>query len=509
LLRIVIAALLVVLGCDRGPEVVTLRDELQHRLDDGFEDGVFRVSSFDRIGSGPFREPESGASGVFIYYVADLELLRDYSLTSWQGLNLGTLAFVVGATRSGIEGFTPNNSAGDVLRVQGRLSYQWVDGAWRIHDEATPPERESVARTAPVGSGPRAVMRSVRGLIERKAEVQRGTLDEAIVHELRRAVSEIDLRIAQSEGRLTLGTGPAPGMYHEFGSAFARYATELGFSVSSFATQGSDENGERIQVGDFDFGLIQSDVAEVHYMGWAEQDQIARRSLRAMASLWPEAVHVVTIEGTGIEAFQDLRGKRVAVGHDDSGSRFNAIRIGRVAGFDAVDFESIYELPLAESIARLESGELDAFFATEGFPAPALQALAKRRRDVRFLSIDAEVVATLSKAYFAYYPLTLPARTYPGQTEPVHTLGTTAVLATHRDTPDEAVERMLDLVLDSADALSRSYYRAGFISQETMRLGIDVPLHPAAEAFYAKREQEKAETEAREEEPPEAAPAEP
>ena len=43
------------------------------------------------------------------------------------------------------------------------------------------------------------------------------------------------------------------------------------------------------------------------------------------------------------------------------------------------------------------------------------------------------------------------------------------------------------MILESANALSKVFYRAGFISKETMRLGIAVPLHPAAARFYAQR----------------------
>ena len=81
----------------------------------------------------------------------------------------------------------------------------------------------------------------------------------------------------------------------------------------------------------------------------------------------------------------------------------------------------------------------------------------------------------------------MPARTYPGQATPFRTLGLAAILMTNRLTRDADVERVLELVLDSANALSRVFYRAGFISQETVRLGIAVRLHPAAERFYAER----------------------
>ena len=90
----------------------------------------------------------------------------------------------------------------------------------------------------------------------------------------------------------------------------------------------------------------------------------------------------------------------------------------------------------------------------------------------------------LADRHFAYYPLTVPAKTYPGQTEPFSTIGLTAALMTHSNVPDERVEQMLELLLSGGDELARRYYRAAFISRETMQLGLAVPLHPAAQRFY-------------------------
>ena len=87
--------------------------------------------------------------------------------------------------------------------------------------------------------------------------------------------------------------------------------------------------------------------------------------------------------------------------------------------------------------------------------------------------------------------MTVPAKTYPGQTEPFTTLGLAAALITHARVEDEKVEQMLDLLLTGGDELARKYYRAAFISRQTMRLGLAVPLHPAATRFYDRYDQQR------------------
>ncbi len=492
-LRILLAGALALAACSRGPDAALLPEELQRRVDGEFEEGLFSIRSFDRPGSAPFRDAERGVSGVYVYYDAELEFLRDYNLTSWKGLNLGTLAFALGATEAGIEGFrSAGNAEGDVLRVYGRLSYTQDDGDWKSLDAAgSPPEEAAPAPpTTHEGSGPAAVLRSVRELVERASPAERPTRDAVVVEALRRAAGRIDLEFARLDGRLTLGTGQIPGIYREFGAAFAEYASARELPMHDHQSDGSVRNGFDVHSLLLDFALMQSDVAEILFTGWIEEDQIARPNLRSLASLWPEAVQVVTLEGSGIERIADLRGKRLASGSPGSGSRFNAIRVTAAAGLRRADFAEIRQVGLAQGIADLEGGEVDALFVTQAVPTPALQALFQRRQDVRFVPIDPPLVNQLSEKYFSYYPLEVPAKTYPGQLEPLRTLGMTAVLVTNILTPDDDVERVLGLLVEGAEELSKIVFRAGFISRETMRLGIAVPLHPAATRFYDRLERE-------------------
>jgi TRAP transporter TAXI family solute receptor len=467
-----------------------MQGELVGRLDQHFAEELFRIRSFRRMGSAPFHAGEAGQAGLFVYYRAELEFERDYSLTAWKGLNLGTLAFVLGATESGVSGFRARgNAAGDVLRVHGRLSYHEADGEWVPLDEAPPhkPEAAVVAQDLR-GSGPDALLRGVRDLLARSPETERDTLDAVIVTELRRAVSRIDFESARLDGKLTFGAGPAPGTYHAFGAALSSFAVRQGLPMYSYESEGSVENGTRLQGRTLDLGLVQSDVAELLYQGRAEDGILPNRDLRAVASLWPEAVHLVTLEGKGIRALGDLRHRRVAIGQRGSGTRFNAVQISLVAGIEASEAPEVRELGLIDAIAALEKDQIDALFVTEAIPSHALQTFAARRGDVRFVSIDRPVVRALSEAHFAYYPLTVEARTYPGQAKPFRTLGLACTLMTSRHVSDAAIERVIELLVDDADELSRRYFRAAFVSRETMRLGIAVALHPAAERFYGNRE---------------------
>jgi len=474
------------LACGRGPETETLQQEVQRRLDAGFEAGLFRILDLQRTGTAPFRDLEAGRSGLFVYYQTHLELQRDYSLTSWRGLNLGTLAYVAGATPSGVEGFeAAGNDRGDVLRVNGRMAWHEVEHEW-LPLEREPLPKEARAHQPVEGTGPESLLSRVRELVASRPVPFPETHEEAIVYELRRATELIDLRVAREAGAVTLGTGQASGTYHDFGKAFAHHSTEQGLAVHPHPTEGSVENGFEIQARQLDFGLVQSDVAEALFEG-VQESQLPLPGLRGVASLWPEVVHIVTLETSGIRTLRDLKDHRLAVGRLGSGTRLNAVLLGRAAGLDHGDFPIMREVSVTESIAQLEAGELDAIFVTEAVPSRALQDLTQRRDDVRFVAVEPSQLDTLTEEHFAYYALTIPARTYPGQEEPFRALALAAMLVTHEHTPDAVVSRMLEMLLEGSDALSKAYYRAAFISRETVRLGMALPLHPAAAAFYMRR----------------------
>ncbi|MGH0037906.1 MAG: TAXI family TRAP transporter solute-binding subunit [Myxococcota bacterium] len=493
LARVLLAVLAGVstLACTRGPEPEDLVAELERRLDSGFEEDLFAVVAFRRRGSAPFHDLERGRSGVFVYYDAELEFLREYELTSWGGLNLGTLAYALGATPAGVSGLEPSgNRRGDRLRVRGRFGFQEHEGRWVPIASDAPRAPDEPVQTLE-GTGPSRLLEEVRNLVAQRPVKDTGTRDGAIVYELRRALQQVDLRFARMDGAAVLGTGQVAGTYARFGRAFAEFASQRGFALHAHPTAGSVANALSIQARELDFAVIQSDVAEALHRG-IERQQLPLPDLRGVASLWPEVVHLVTLEASGVGSLADLEGRRVAIGQLGSGTRLNAVALGRAIGLKLADLAVVREVSLVESIAELEAGEVDAVFVTEAVPSLVLQELGQRRDDVRFVSIDVSTLGTLALDHFAYYPVRVPARSYPGQDEPFRALGLAAALVTHVATPNDQVARVLGLLLDGTDDLSRAYYRAGFISSETARLGLALPLHPAAERFYAERERAKA-----------------
>jgi TRAP transporter TAXI family solute receptor len=481
---ILLLVLLIILSaCSRGPDAKLLSIEIQQRLDQQFSENLFKIKKLTRKGSAPRLD---GVAGIYIYYNLELEFLRDYNLISRRNLNVGTLAVVLGASTTSIEGFnSAGNHKGDRLLIRGRLGFQQTDGAWAVNT-FTPLQAEettAVVETLDTPS-PKAIIKNIRELLNHNIDASRSAQDRITLHELRRSLARIDLGHADLDQYLTFGTGWPSGSYYKFGEAFAVYANKQGFRVFNYASEGSLENGYRLNTGRIDFALLQSDVAEVLYKGWVEEGQLPSPDLRAIASLWPEAIHVITLEKSGLRKFSAIKDKRIAIGSLRSGTRFTAARIWLAAGFERMDSNKVKLLGRGNSIKALENDEVDVIIIAGAIPDPALQDLAQRRDDIRFIPLDQTLISKLTDQNFTYYGKQIPAKTYPGQTEPVLTLGMAALLATNVNTSNEDVAQFMKLMRDGTGEIARTFYGAGFITDETSRLGISMPLHPGAEEFY-------------------------
>ena len=486
-------------ACSRGPDDEALNVEIQQRLDQQFSDKLFDITKLTRMGSAPRLD---GVDGIYVYYNIELKFLRDYNLISWRGLNIGTLAAVLGSATTGIEGFSSSgNKKGDHLSIRGRLGYYQLDDVW-VANTFTPIQSEkiiAVIETLDTPS-PDAILTNIRNLLDHNIDATRSENDRITLRELRRSLARIDLGHAELEQYHTLGTGWPTGSYYKFGEAFSAYANKHGFKIFNYSSEGSLENGYRVNTGRIDFALLQSDVAEVLYKGWIEEGQLPSPDMRAIASLWPEAVHVITLQGSEIKKISDIQGKKIAIGSIRSGTRFTAARIWLAAGFERMSHEDVKLLSRGNSIKALEKGEVDAIVLVGAIPDPAIQNLAQRRDDIFFVPLDQSVITNLVERNFAYYGQPIPAKTYPGQTESVLTLGVSALLTTSVDTPDEVVVKYMKLMQEGSEEIAQTFYRAGFITRKTVRLGISMPLHPAAKKYYEAFEQESEQASAEEKE---------
>jgi TRAP transporter TAXI family solute receptor len=255
-------------------------------------------------------------------------------------------------------------------------------------------------------------------------------------------------------------------------------------SALAVETEGSIENAFLVGRGQADLALVQSDVAWLASTGagpFAVDGPLKR--IVALASLYPEPVHIVVSAQSAIRSVEDLRGKRIDLGTPQSGTRINALSVLQAHRIAAKDLaEARGDGPQA-ALHQLRSGRIDAFFSTVGAPARELQRVAAVF-PIRLVPLSREAIQRLVAEQPGLVALQIPARTYPGQTEASATIAATALLVGAVDKPDDEVKALLQLAFESTDYLAFGSAQGVKISKRTGLHGVAIPVHPAAKAYF-------------------------
>ena len=310
------------------------------------------------------------------------------------------------------------------------------------------------------------------------------------------------LASAQAPQFFRIGTGSAGGTYYPIGGIIANAlscppgapcntagATDgiPGLIAVAQATQGSVQNAALVQAGNAEAGFVQSDVTHWAYTATGLfQGRPPQNRLRFVGHLFPEHIHAAVRRDSDIRTFNDLRGKRIAIGLQASGARIGSELILSAYGFQAGrDFTAEY-LNQAQGTERMQDRGLDATMTVVGYPAAAFTEFCSRT-GCRFLPVsDAEAARVIERAPF-YGRGTIPRTAYDGLTEDVPTLTVGAVLVVRDSLPDDLVYNITRALwsdttrglLDRGHAKGREIVRANALSGRGV-----VPFHPGAERWY-------------------------
>ncbi len=485
LVLLVLALCALLAACEGGPGQNEVEKVVEDRITQAFPQGSVRLDSLRRIGSSPAAGSDAGGERRIVYYNATLAVERDIDLSSWQGLNLGAVASLLGATEKGISGLKQGgNKEGDRLYVHGTVTYVDDNGEWRPTRTAHVP----VAAPPPEdNTGPPAQARQIVETIRRLFEQAGPAADQRsiITEELERAYFRIRLRLDRLEGSFVILGGPEAGEYHQVASVIAGALREANMAGRAVVTDGSVENLSLLAARRADVALAQNNIAMRAVQGRRPYTgDAAAPDLRALASLFPEQVHVILAPRAEVTSLADLKGKRVDVGQPNSGTRVDAEALLAAANLSPADLAEASERGLGGGLAALDRGELDAVIATVSAPARSVQALAEGS-GVRFLSLGEAEQAELAGGGAGYVAATMAPGTYAGQDEPVRTVAAAALLVARTDLPDADAEALLRQVFDGIDFFAAGSPAGSQISRGSATTGVGIPWHPAAERFFA------------------------
>ena len=283
--------------------------------------------------------------------------------------------------------------------------------------------------------------------------------------------------------RMDLGTGSEAGVYYSYGQALSQVLEEnSGIRILPRNTEGSKANIQGIHQGEFQLGLVQSDVMTYAWQGRRSFQQEGRMdSFRVVAGLYSEAVQLITIVPE-IREVGDLKGKTVSVGSQGSGVFFSAFDVLDAAGVTMNDIVPVYK-DFAGSMQALKNREIDAAFIVAGTPTPAVTELC-REDAASLVPIDQLTQKRLLDACPFYSVITIPAGSYTGQTADVETVGVTATLVAGADVSERDIYDLTEALFENQAQLSSLHGKGGELDLQTAAAVQTAPFHPGAIRYY-------------------------
>ena len=298
---------------------------------------------------------------------------------------------------------------------------------------------------------------------------------------------------------LRIGTGAIGGTAFPIGSALADALSHPpgtrpcaqgvgcgvpGLVAVSVSSEGGIANVQALVEGRVESAFVPADIAHRAFTGSPPfAGRTPARDLRAIASLYPETLHLVARPGSGIAAVADLAGRRVGLDLPGSALAAELPLILDAAGIAPGEVELVPLSPTRAAL-KLRSGEIDALLATGGWPIPALAELA-REHALELVAIDGPVRAALLERHPFFRPALIPAGAY-GQADAVATVAVPVLwLVPDRLDPGLVHELVRTLWERAASGdLAAGLAQAAAIGRSGALDGIGVPLHPGASRYY-------------------------
>ncbi len=284
--------------------------------------------------------------------------------------------------------------------------------------------------------------------------------------------------------QLSIATGGTGGVYYPIGGGFAEMINNHieGASATAEVTGASVENMGLIMRGDADLALALADTVYQAYNGTGDFEGRQIENTRALASVYPNAVQLVTLADSDIQSLEDLRGKRVSVGAPGSGTELNARALLEANGITYDDFRP-QRLNFNETADAIRDGDIDAGFWSVGPPTSSILNLAATR-DIRLVGFSEEEIDNAREVEPTFAAYELRAGMYDGMDEAVQTISIPNVLVVNADMDEELAYQLTKLLFENTDELIAVHPAA---NDTTVDFSIDstpVPFHDGALRYY-------------------------
>ena len=289
---------------------------------------------------------------------------------------------------------------------------------------------------------------------------------------------------------ISIATGGTGGVYYPMGGGLAAVLSKHvgGMQATAEVTGGSVDNLNLIASGKPYVGFSMVDAALDAAKG---EGKFSGRKvdLRTLLVLYPNRMHVVSTEATGVKTMKDLKGKRVSTGSPGSATEVMALRLIEAAGLDPNKDMTRERLGAAESVNALKDKKIEAFFWVGGLPTAAVTDLASTPGTKIKMIDHADAIAAMNKKYGnLYYADTIPKSVYSGMDADNKIASVANVLLVNANMPDDQAYKIVKAVFDHQKeliAVHKEYASVTIPNQK--QVSTPIAFHPGAVKFIREK----------------------
>jgi uncharacterized protein len=301
--------------------------------------------------------------------------------------------------------------------------------------------------------------------------------------------SSVSQKQSSSDGKLVInfGTGTTTGVYYPLGATLAKIWNQQvpGVKVSSQATDASVQNLNLMMQGKLNMGITTFGVLHDAYTGKGAFKGRAYKDVRVLAALYPNIGHIVTRQGD-IHSVADLKNKGFVPGAPGSSTKVVAGQILSAYKMTFDDVKAQY-VGFTEVTDLMRNKQIDGAFIEAGVPNSAVVEILTTANG-KLLSIGDKEIQFITKHYPGFYKYTIPAGTYEGQAQDVHTIAEGNLIVVPKDLPQEKVYELTKTLWENVDTITKNISAAKEMKLETATKGLsNIPLHKGAEKYYKEK----------------------
>lgn len=303
---------------------------------------------------------------------------------------------------------------------------------------------------------------------------------------------------AQSSGddrpAYVLSTASTGGAFHQGGVSLSalvkiKLLPDHDIDLTTKNSTGSMENIARLGDGTSDFAIVQGLLGLHARRGTGPATGLgSQRDLRAVTMLWPNVEHFIVRKNAAksgtIMDLVDLQGQRMSFGQEGSAIESNRFLLGNLGMDISQDFDQAY-MPFRSSAAAFRRGDINGLSLPASTPiSNFIELMGSLGPDAAILNWTAEDLKKADSDLGLWSPLSIPAETYPGQTEAIETIAQPNFLAVRADVDDDVVYAITKAIFENLPFLKRLHRPFQFLTTDRAVRGLPVPLHPGALRYF-------------------------